>query len=164
MTVDLRRFVYPLEALRRKHEWQRDAVQSRLAAAEREVAVQREKLDGLRAARDLAAADCARASAHRLDPQRHVQGLAWIARLHARLVQQQEALAKAEARRDALREECTASQRKVELDERHRESCLAEYRASEEAHERTEADRDWIARRHLKPNPPSVPPAGEKQT
>ena len=164
MSIDLRRFVYPLEALSRRHEWQRDAARTRLAAAEREVAIEREKLEALRGERQSASADCARAAARHLDPQRHVQGLAWLARLHARIVRQDEALAKAEARRDALRDECTASQRKVELDERHRESCLEEYRASEEARDRTEADRDWIARRHLKPSSPSVPTAGEKQT
>ncbi len=162
MSIDLRRFVYPLEALRRRHEWQRDAARTRLAAAEREVATERAKLEALREERTRAAADCARSAARHLDPQRHVQGLAWLARLHARIAKQEDVLAKAEARRDAVRKECTERQQKVELDDEHRESCLEEFRVSEEARGRAEADRDWIARQQWRSTPPSVPNAGDK--
>jgi hypothetical protein len=150
MSVDLRRFVFPLEPLQRKHEWRRDATQARLAAAERAVVRLRGELETLEDARQRTARDCASAALRRLDPAQQRHGLAFLADLLERAGHKKALLAKSEHAREALRRECLECQRQVELVGELRETQLEVYRREELFRQETEADRDWTARRQWK--------------
>jgi len=164
MSVGTRGFVYDLEALRRKQQWQLDAAQTRLGTAQREVDKQHGVLTRLRSDLDQAAVYCARSAEQRLDPAQLRQGLAFLAQLQGTIHDQKALLSQAERKRDELRKLCALRQQKVELIEQHRKTSLDAYRDAEQHRERTEADRDWLARSHWKTTTISVPTATEAST
>lgn len=146
MSVDLRGFVYRIEALRRKQQWQFDAAQARLGAAQREVDRLHDCLIRLRQEFDQAALHCAQGTQQPLDPVRLGLGLHFLARLQDSIRESGNTLSQAEGKRDELRKLCALQQQKVDLIEQHRKTSLDAYRDAEQSRERAEADSDWLAR------------------
>lgn len=160
MTVDLRAFDYGLEPLRRQRQWQLDAARARLARAQHAI---REAETALAAQQDHHRAQCdslARASSRTLDLATRRPMLEWLAQSHAALAQAEADLTtlRDDARRIAL--DCTVAEQRLELIERHRSECLAQFAQEEQARQAAEADRDWLSRetqRHAFAPSPSLP-------
>jgi len=146
MSVDLRGFVYALEPLRRKQQWQLEAAQRSLGQAQAAHDAEQEALSRLQAALESVAQGASRAAVSRLDPMQHQRTLAYLIEMRGRLDAQELILQKAGALRDAARAACLALQQRCEALERHREQHQAQYRETEMARQASEADRDWLAR------------------
>lgn len=146
MTIDLRRFEYALEPLRRQRQWQMDALYARLARIQRAVREADGELGALREAHD---AQCRRAAeifAERLDPSSQPRILQWLARSRLRTRAAEEVLAELEAERVRVGAACVQQQNKVDAMERHRDDCMSAYVQEEHGREAAEVDRDWLAR------------------
>jgi len=148
MTADLRRFDYALEPVRRQGQWRLEALHALLGNAQRDVKQQRERLDGLRAEHRERSRQVASETARPLDPAAYALAIEWLADLRRRIGEAERHLAVLEAQRDEVAEECRGQQRKVDAVERHRDDCVAEFAQGEEARLASDADREWLARRH----------------
>lgn len=162
MSADLRGFTYPLEALQCRQQWQFDAAQAALGRAQRAVDIAQETLAALLDAHTVAIHACSlQGSLHgslhgsvrstlnsllRIDPVQQRQNLAYLVDSNQRVAQQRDLLEQAEKVRQAARLACQVQQMKVELGERHRQSCLAVFRDCVQIRESNDADREWLAR------------------
>jgi flagellar biosynthesis chaperone FliJ len=147
MSADLRRFDYALEPLLRQRQWRLEASRARLARVQGEVHAAEEALEALReryrAQRQLAA----EALETRLDPGSYPRLLRWLVQLRDTIRSGEASLAELHARRSEASADCLEQQRKVEVVERHRDDCVADFARDEQGRLATEADRDWLARR-----------------
>jgi hypothetical protein len=144
--VDLRGFRYALEPLLRKQQWRLDALQARLAAADKLVEAARQVCRDAQSTLDACARDLRQSGGGRLDPQAYGRGLAYLASLQADLVRKKLHLEQLRLDRDALRETCVQAQCKVDLTLEHRDECMKEYILAEQNRVSSEVDRDWLAR------------------
>jgi flagellar biosynthesis chaperone FliJ len=158
MTTDLRRFEYALEPVRRQGQWRLEALHALLGGAQREVDEQRERLGALREEHRERSRQIAGAEARPLDPGAYALAIGWLADLRRRICDAERLLAELEARRDEVAEECRAQQRKVDAVERHRDDCVAEFAQEEAARQATDADREWLSRRHWAEADPDAEP------
>lgn len=147
MRTDLRRFDYALEPLRRRRQWELDALRAELGRAQQKVTEAEELVDRLREDLRAATSAAARGLASGIDPVRHPRSVGWLVQLRAGI---EAALGRLEVRRterEAVRKRLVAHQQRLDVIERHREESLAEFGQAEEGRLATEADRDWLARR-----------------
>jgi hypothetical protein len=144
--VDLRGFQYALEPLLRKQQWHVDALQARLAAADKLVEAARQVCRDAQSALDACAQDLRRSGSGRLDPQAYGRGLAYLAALQAELARKKLHFEQLRLDRDALRGTYLQAQRKVDLTIEHKDECLKEYVLAEQNRASSEVDRDWLAR------------------
>jgi cell division protein FtsB len=144
MTVDLRRFHYGLEPVLRRWQWRLEALQLELGKLvqavlrkETEVAAlhERQAALGIAAARPLSGS---------VDLDQYRFCLAALVRLRAEIAATEAEAAALRRDRNAVRDKCRVQQQKVELIERHRESCLADFAVEEHRRGAVEADRDWL--------------------
>lgn len=149
MTADLRGFVYPLEALRRRREAELDAAEARLGRAHRDRRQAEEALRALERRYGAGLAELARASAARLDPRAHAQGLRWVAGLRAEVQAADARVAGLERRRRDAALECLRRRRDLDVVERDRAARAAEHAREREAAGAREADQEWLARREV---------------
>lgn len=146
MSVDMRGFVYALEPLRRKQQWQLEAAQRRLGQAQTAHEAAQAALTELQAALAGVAQEASGARGGRVDPVMHQRTLAYLIDLRGRIDAQQAVLEQAGAARDAARAACLAAQQRCEALTRHRERHQDQYHAEELARQASESDRDWLAR------------------
>ena len=146
MRIDLRRFEYALEPLRRRRHWELDALRAELGRVQKHVSEAEELVERLR--EDLREATSAAASAlmARIDPVRHRRSVGWLVQLRAGIAAAVGQLAALRAEREHVRARLVAGQQKLDVIERHREEAQAEFAHGEEARLASEADRDWLAR------------------
>jgi hypothetical protein len=146
MTVDLRKFAYALEPVRRKHRWQFDASLAKLGKAQVAVDEAERSLQQLRDGYTQAARDAGAAQTGRFDPGMHRRSVAYLGQVQRQIDLQKERLQELQEERGRLRAECVVLQQKLELTERHRQQSLDEYVLAEQNRQSAEADRDWVAR------------------
>jgi flagellar export protein FliJ len=146
MSVDMRGFVYALEPLRRKQQWQLEAAQRRLGQAQAAHDAAQAALTELQAVLAGVAQGAGRAADGRVDPAQHQRTLAYLIDMRGRIDAQQAVLEQTAAARDAARADCLVAQQRCEALARHREQHQDEYRAEELARQASETDRDWLAR------------------
>lgn len=148
-SIDLRGFVYPLQVLVQRKQWQVDERLRDLAAALERLRQAQRECDELSAACS-SAAEQARQSWHRrTDPVTHQRLLVYLA-------VQQEKTVQLEGRRQALQLEHQRAQRDYLLLQkqlegfcRHRKDSQDEYAAVERSRQLVRADQEWIGRLHL---------------
>jgi hypothetical protein len=147
MSLDLRRFEYALEPLRRRWQWQLDALQGQLGAAQREIAVEDAVIAGHRERLEAERNRAAAAAVRRLDPSSYPCLLHWLGQLRDVIEAAEVEQDRRRERRAVLQAQCVAQQRRLEALERHREECVAEHVVEEARRDASEADRDWLVRR-----------------
>ncbi|HEX7638416.1 MAG TPA: hypothetical protein VF457_08475, partial [Burkholderiaceae bacterium] len=81
-----------------------------------------------------------------LDPSAHARTLAWLARLHARVADAAQDVARLEAQREEVMARLRECQARVEAVRAHREDAVRDYAAAASFRHAAEADRDWLAR------------------
>jgi hypothetical protein len=145
--VDLRGFRYALEPLLRKQQWRVEALQARLAAADKSVAAARHACAEVQSALDACAQGLRQPGGRTLDPQAYGRGLAYLAALQAELARRTLHLETLRIDRDALRETYLQAQVKADLTIEHKGECLKEYVLAEQNRVSGEVDRDWLSRR-----------------
>lgn len=143
MSQDTRGFLYALEPVMRRQQWELDATQGRLAVVQREVEEAQAAVAGLReqVAHEEAAGRNAVFDA--ADLQRRVR---WLARLRAQAVRAQAALDALLQQRREVRAEYARQQNKLEVLQRHREETLGEFVRGQQARSAAAADGEWLAR------------------
>lgn len=146
MNVDMRRFQYALDPVRRQGLWRLEALQALQASVSRELDAERARLDELRSDHAAQCRAAEQALAERFDPAAYQPLVRWLAQLRARIVAREGEVAALERRREEVGAQCREQQRKVDAVEKHREECVAEFRVDEDSRLATEADRDWLTR------------------
>jgi flagellar export protein FliJ len=145
--IDLRRFEYALEPLRRRRQWELDALRAELGRVQKQVSEAEEGVEKLRGELREATAAAARDLSARVDPARHPRSVGWLVQLRAAIEAGVAKVAALRAEREQVRARLVAGQQKLEVIERHREESQADFAQGEVARLATEADRDWLARR-----------------
>jgi flagellar export protein FliJ len=146
MKSDVRGFSYSLEPVRRKYQWQLDILHGKLGRKQKEIDEQETMIATLNAEYQAVAKKSAEALLLKVDPSIHQHVLGYLSQLNARIESNQDDLKTLFEQRNVLREACLNQQKKLELTEQHRASCLKEFSAAEQSRQNTEADRDWNAR------------------
>lgn len=146
MKGDLRGFDYALEPLRRKRGWQLEASQAALVRAEAELRRALEELAELRDAYEAERQQASRALLARSDPSAHRRGLGWLVSRRRSIAQAEEVAARLREERKAIVARCRVEQQELDVVERHRDECAAEFIRQSEARAYSEADREWLAR------------------
>lgn len=146
MSVDLRKFVYALEPVRRKRQWQLDALQIKLGKAQSTLSEAQREIRVLQNDAERVTQEVRLALLNRLDPHGHRSGLMWLAQLRKRIQEQQHTVDLLRQQRDDIRQACTVEHQQLEALTQHRKKSEAEYLLIEQNRQDTEADRDWIAR------------------
>ncbi len=147
MSVDLRRFEYALEPLRRQRQWKLDALQAELGRAQQALAEAENAVERLREQLRSETVRAARMLLDRMDPSRHRHAIGFLVLIREAIEAGEAQVATLRENRDRVRAECLAHQQKLDVIERHREECVAEYRQDEEARLASDSDRDWLTRR-----------------
>lgn len=146
MNIDLRRFAYPLEPLRRMRRWQLDALLAKLGKAQEAVRQAQLGLDQLRKRHEDQRMLMLEAVRRRLEPGHYVRDLQWLAGLQAQIVGAGKRLAELSEQRARLQRQCQIQQYKVEVLDTHRDECLEAFAQEEAGRQAVEADRDWLIR------------------
>ena len=148
-TVDMRAFVYPLQVLMQRKQWQADKGLREMAAALGRLRKAEEECEQLSAACDAHAQQARQAWGKRTDPASYQRLLVYLAG-------QQQKKAGLEDRRQALQLEYrqaqasyVALQKQLEGLGRHREGCQDDYEVGERTRLLVQADQDWVARQQL---------------
>lgn len=147
MSTDVRGFTYALETLRSRQRWQLEALQVKLGAANRAIADAGGRLAQQEADLRAQLANASDAVTQRMDPVVHRRNLHWLAQLREQIAQAQARLDEMREGRASLRADCLARQNKLDVIERHREECLAQYAQAHENRLAAAADGAWLVRR-----------------
>lgn len=147
MSVDLRRFDYALEPLRRQRQWQLEALQAELGRVLRRIEESQRALEKRRSRHQEQSERAARALTERLDPSTYPRLLQWLAAERRSIKATEESLSEMEGECKRVRARLLAQQQKVEAIEKHREDCVEEFARQEEGRVLSEGDREWLARR-----------------
>jgi flagellar export protein FliJ len=146
MTADLRGFVFPLQPLLQRSQWELDAVQTRLGnAVERESAA-REILESLRRTWREATPAAAARKGTVLNAMSLMREREYLSRLHKRIEKARQELRQRIEEREACQSDCLAAQQQLEGYKRCRESNLKQFVDAQYAIQQTQMDHDWIAR------------------
>jgi hypothetical protein len=140
-----RRFRYPLEPLRARREWERDARRQEVARLDARLAAERERLAAAeRRFADAHAEWRRRVEGEALDPGLQKVASDFLAHTGAGIASQKAQVSKsADARRDAALRAVRA-QRALDGLERHRNELAAARRRAEQAREVAELDALWL--------------------
>lgn len=147
MSVDLRRFDYALEPLRRQRHWELEALQAELGRVLRRIEESQRALEEQRGRYQEQSERASRALTERLDPSTYPRLLQWLAGERRSIKAAEEGLSEMEEECRRVRARLLAQQQKVEAIEKHREDCVEEFARQEEGRLLSEGDRDWLARR-----------------
>lgn len=146
MSVDLRRFEYALEPVRRQRQWRLDSLRAELGRVQRRVEDAEGVLRALQEQYRVAVQHTAEHMAARLDPVRHPRVLRWLVLQRERIEAGAGCVETARRERARVQAECLNEQRRLELIEKHREECVALFAQEEESRLRRDADREWLVR------------------
>lgn len=144
--VDPRKFRYSVEAIRQRQVWQRDILQARLAVVNREFRRAREQLEQLKVALAEHVAQASLRWRGKPDPRAHENVVVYLAQSQYLIQQAAQELDAIRSRQAKARLACEESQRKLELTESHRLSCLRLHTAREQQMLISEADDEWTTR------------------
>lgn len=146
MTQDLRGFVYALEPVRVKAQWQLEALQRELATATARATALRDEAQAL-GARLEALARAARApTSGRIDPAQAHRALAFLSDLQRRLAALAVQRNTADAQQTALQQRVAEQRLALDALDEHRERCRSEHVAERLRQHAIEADDDWLVR------------------
>lgn len=151
MNIDVRGFIYPLDALQRKQQWRLDALKLKLAQANAALDAQRNAIaeleNKLQNICSVISKKVGEALTERFDLFQHRYGIDYLAQLQHQIQQQKQDLNVLQTQRAAVLEQCLWQQQKLELGKQHRQQCWQDYRQLQGNLQSAEADRDFLARR-----------------
>lgn len=149
MTADMRGFHFPLEALRRKREWELEQARHALAAANREVARLDESIDAVAIRFAAARADWSRrfGSAGSIDANARQIADSYFGELDRVLKAARHARRQAQESRARAMEALRAAQHAFEAVDAVRGEALAAHRVDADRRDIAEADDAWMRRR-----------------
>jgi hypothetical protein len=141
-----RAYRYPLEPLRARRQWERDARRQELARIDARLAQERERLSLAERRFADASQDWHRrvAGAQRLDPGMHQLALDFLADAGASVASQEERVRETLASRHAAAARAMSAQRLLDGIERNRSAAAAAHRRAEQARELGALDAAWI--------------------
>lgn len=146
MSVDLRRFSYPLAALLQRRQWQLDTLNARLGRLQHSVAACQRELADWRLQHAQGSRDAADAAQRQLDPARHARDLLWLRQLKGHIEATLSTLAELQAQRATALQACLAQQQQCDAIAAHRRDALDEFAREEGGRVAAEADKDWLTR------------------
>jgi flagellar export protein FliJ len=147
MSPDQRGFEYALEPVLEQRRWRLEAARAQLGRAQRDLVAAEGALRSHRAHLAAQSQQLAEVMLHRIDPANHARLVRWLAELRTTIDGAQQRVADLSAERARAAAACVARQRDVEVIERHREDCLAEFLREAEGRQAAVADREWLSRR-----------------
>jgi hypothetical protein len=143
---DARGFVYALEPVRQRQQWNLDKAMAALAQAQKQLSETEARLVQLMASHDEQAELLGKALQQRLDPIAHRRNLAYLANLRDQWHVLDRAREEQRNHRDSLRDQCIRQQVKLDGLAQHKEDALAQYGDEMRKRDLNEQDRDWLAR------------------
>lgn len=146
MMADLRGFEYALEPLRQQRQWHLDKQLAELGRLQRDVTQVQGELARMKAQYDEAAQASFDAARRWFDVDAYRRGIAWLAALRSRLIEQEATLESLLRRKKAAHLACVAAQQKLDVVEQHREDSVADYVQAQNSRVAKQSDHDWIAR------------------
>ena len=150
--ADLRAFAYVLEPVRRRRQWQLDAVLAQLAELRRQMLECESEQQRLHQECVTQAAQASRLWMERADPSTHAGLIGYLAALHQRGTDAQRELAKLTELVEQARQACALQQQRVELMNQHRSRELTAYVTEQHRKAGVQADHDWLARHSCLPS------------
>jgi len=150
--VDLRGFVYALDAVQKRHIWRLDRLRAELGRARETLRDAQARFDAANRAHADQAEAAGRMLQQRPDPAVHRQALLHLTRLRARQMQATEDRAACQAALAQALEACVAQQLQVETLRAHRSDALAEHAVALRRRHSVEQDRDWLCRAFRSPD------------
>lgn len=148
MNVDRRGFNYALEPLRLRYQWQLDALQADLGKIHKDIRRVETQLDDLTARYRMQSQSVIAMLANAMDPERYTRQVHWLAQQRQRIAATENELDTLYAKRTEMTAKCTAQQQRLDAVERDREAHLSDFVCEEQRRLVSEADREWLARRH----------------
>ncbi len=145
-TVDLRGFVYSLDAILRKYEWEFEWLQANLATVSGALQTAQTQLALAQEQHRLQQLVVQTALTSRVNPFLHQQSLAYLEQSQANIVNQERQLKKLKTEREILHNDCIEQSIKIQALEKHRETSMTDYVSAEQTRLANEIDRDWSAR------------------
>lgn len=147
-----RGFTYVLEPLHHQRSWQLEQARLLLAQAQKHLADQERELGDLRATHRSSSQEAMHAWARRVEPAAHTRALAYLSNLHAEIEDRSHTVASSRASVVRLEQAYIEAHRRLDAIEKHREAALQEHEAEQLRQQAAEADREWLARRSLRPS------------
>ena len=148
MNVDLRGFDYALEPLRRRYQWQLDALQAGLGKIQKDIRRAETQLGDLKARYLMQSQLVVAVLTNIMDPGRYTRQVHWLAQQRQRIAVAENELDTLCVRRTEITAKCVAQQQRLDAIERDREAHLSDFVCEEQRRLVSEADREWLARRH----------------
>ena len=147
MTVDLRGFDYVLEPLRRRYQWQLNALQADLGKIQLDIRHTEMHLGELKARYRIQSQSSVDVLTNRVDPESYTRQVYWLAQQRRSIAAMENELNILFDKRTEITANCVAQQQRVDAVERDREARLSEFVCDEQRRVVSEADREWLARR-----------------
>jgi hypothetical protein len=148
--ADARGFRYALAPYMKQQEWLMEKVQTELGQAQNHLRELRQSSNSADGALRSQSAHMEAGLQRGIDPRAHSQGLVYLVSLQKTLIELKGRIESAQQRQRALLTERLKLQQKLDGLERHRAQELASYVQEVTRLEAVEADRDWLAREHLR--------------
>lgn len=146
MTQDLRGFVYALEPVRVKAQWQLEALQRELATAAARAAALREEAQALGAHFEAFARAARAPTSGRVDPAQAHRALAYLSDVQRQLAALAAQRSSADAQQTALQQRVAEQRLALDALDEDRERCRSEHVAERLRQHAIEADDDWLVR------------------
>lgn len=153
MSGDLRGFVYALEPVRQKAQWQLDALQRELAAATAKAAALRDETLALEARLQALALEARASAAARIDPSQSLARLAYLTEARQRLAKLSAERDAADAAQAELLRRVGKQRLGLDAIDDDRDRCREEHLAEQHRLAILHADDDWLARAGWRPSP-----------
>jgi hypothetical protein len=144
--VDLRGFVYPLDAILRKQEWEFSRLQASLLKASERLRAMQDRCQLMQEQQHSQKLAIEAALASRFDPFSYQRSLAYLVQSQLLLVSAQSQLQILREECDSLRRECVAQGVRMQMLETHRDLAVRDHVAAEQTRQINEMDRDWCTR------------------
>ncbi|MDP9933587.1 hypothetical protein [Variovorax paradoxus] len=144
--VDVRGFVYALDPICQKQQWNMDKLLIGLARAQQALTSTETDMAQVLHMHDQQAEETNRSFLLRVDPGAHRHALSYLASLRGQWKQLGLRRQTQLAARDRLRRECVAQQLRLDGLAQHRADALTQYADEVRQRNSVEQDRDWLAR------------------
>lgn len=147
--ADMRGFHYALTPFVRQQEWAMEVLQKQLAQLSKALFQAQEELQGMQAALQAQSHQMQQAMLQRANPQAYQQGLGFLVQLQQNIVLTHKKLEALRTQHSKTQAACVAQHCKLDGLAEHRIQAENDYVNELTRLAATEADRDWIGRRHL---------------
>jgi hypothetical protein len=145
-TADLRGFLYPLDAVMRRQQWQLDRLRGEWARCQRATRDARLQLIGLDARREQACLAATNNWASRPDVSIQSASIAYLARIQAEVKAQRGLIGNLARLQSEARAQYLHHRQRLAAIERHREQAVCLFVQEQLRRSAADADRDWLSR------------------